>query len=293
MSALDPLGRGEFEALARQVRALSTQSPLGNSAITSGALRVASAEGLIVQGSARVTGVLNGDGTITWSGPWNLVGDGIITGDTQITGPLTVDGITQINGPLGLDGPAFLRDSLTIEPGGAIYAGNLTIDDGGPSLGRVTSSGQLGLYGVTIYLGASTTVNGPLGVNGDINATGDVYGSTKSFLIPHPTLAGRQLRYGSLEGPEHGFYDRGEVVLDASGEGVYELPAYFTALVHEDDEPTVQVTAIGRPFATGAERVADGQVIVYGDPGRTVSVLVVAARLTFDVEPEAPEPQED
>ena len=141
MSALDSVGRGEFEALARQVRALSTQSPLGNSAITSGALRVASAEGLIVQGSARVTGVLNGDGTITWSGPWNLVGDGIITGDTQITG------------------------ALTVESGGSITAGSLRIDE--------TDAGRIS-HPVLIALSAPATAVNNLAVLANAEIDGEV-----------------------------------------------------------------------------------------------------------------------
>ena len=147
MSAHDSIGRGEFEALARQVRAPSTQSPLGNSAITSGALRVASAEGLIVQGSALVIGLLDGTGTFHWAGP------------------MTIDGITQFNGPLGLDGPAFLRDSLTVESGGSITAGLLRIDE--------TDAGRIS-HPVLIALSAPATAVNNLAVLANAEIDGEV-----------------------------------------------------------------------------------------------------------------------
>ena len=48
------------------------------------------------------------------------------------------------------------------------------------------------------------------------------------------------MRYGVLEGPEHGVYIRGVV----KGE-IIELPDYWTDLVHEDSI-TVQLTPIGK-----------------------------------------------
>jgi hypothetical protein len=39
--------------------------------------------------------------------------------------------------------------------------------------------------------------------------TGALTAASKSFDIPHPTKEGFRLRYGVLEGPEHGVYFRG------------------------------------------------------------------------------------
>ena len=79
-----------------------------------------------------------------------------------------------------------------------------------------------------------------LNVTGDTVITGSLTASSKSFDIPHPSKEGFRLRYGVLEGPEHGVYIRGIV----KGETI-ELPDYWTDLIHEDSI-TVQLTPIGK-----------------------------------------------
>lgn len=71
------------------------------------------------------------------------------------------------------------------------------------------------------------------------NIGGDLTATSKSFLIDHPLDSTKKLRYGSLEGPEHGVYLRGEV------EGnTIKLPEYWKELVDEDTI-TVQLTPVG------------------------------------------------
>lgn len=132
MGYLDNPMQGELRDLLRRVRQLETGSPLGNTSITRGALRVASPEGLIVEGSETVSGtldvtgtlvlsgVLNGDGTITWTGPTNLQGVTVITGDTTVQGPFHVDGATDINGTLAVKGATTLSNDLNVTTGGGI-----------------------------------------------------------------------------------------------------------------------------------------------------------------------------
>jgi hypothetical protein len=69
-------------------------------------------------------------------------------------------------------------------------------------------------------------------VNGSIKAL------TKSFKIQHPLKPDMYLEHGSLEGPEHGIYQRGR----ASGfnEVEVELPDYFHAL--SEHEISVLIT---------------------------------------------------
>lgn len=70
------------------------------------------------------------------------------------------------------------------------------------------------------------------------NIGGDLTATSKSFLIDHPLDSTKKLRYGSLEGPEHGVYLRGEV------EGnTIKLPEYWKELVDEDTI-TVQLTPV-------------------------------------------------
>ena len=74
------------------------------------------------------------------------------------------------------------------------------------------------------------------GVQGVIAKIG---GTTKSFVIDHPTKENHKLQYACLEGPENSVYVRGR-----SSDPVIELPDYWVGLVHEDSI-TVNVTPIG------------------------------------------------
>ena len=76
----------------------------------------------------------------------------------------------------------------------------------------------------------------------DILSDGTFNAQIKNFDIKHPTKDGYRLRHSVLEGPEAGVYIRGKVV----GEGIIELPDYWTGLVHEDSI-SVQLTPIGSP----------------------------------------------
>jgi hypothetical protein len=310
MTSIDRLS-GEVESLKRQVRQLATQSPLESSSVSNGRvrfigglLRVDSGGRVQIVGTLEVDGTTTVTGTFNVSGPFKLTGNGEITGFLKITGPTEINGATTINGNFWVNGYTRLANDIFLESGGRLVSGPLVIDRNGAYGGRVASSGSLLLdAGTAVVLGAPATVQGGLtavglitgtsmqslsNINalGNITALGDIGGGSKSFWIDHPTKAGKQLRHGSLEGPEHGVFYRGVVEFDAHGEAVFALPEYFAALVLDDDVPTVQVTAIGRPFLTGADLVDDGQVTVYGDAGRSAHIIVTAARERFDVEPD-------
>lgn len=111
---------------------------------------------------------------------------------------------------------------------------------------------------------AKFTNKGLASINGDIDSNynlivrGSFAAESKSFVIDHPTKEGYKLRYGSLEGPEHGVYVRGRVA-----NGVIELPDYWTALVNEDSI-TVQLTAIGDSGNRWVVDVADNKVTTGG-----------------------------
>ena len=74
-----------------------------------------------------------------------------------------------------------------------------------------------------------------------VTVTGLLTADTKSFTIDHPTKEGMKLRYGSLEGPEHGVYVRGRL----NGENTIELPEVWLGLV-DADTITVNLTPIGK-----------------------------------------------
>lgn len=129
----DKIG-GDFANRARQTRRLTTQAPLGYSSISEGSLRIASNEGLIVQGSAkvegwlivtgteRVTGLLEILGTLRAAGVIEFTGPVTITGATSIEGETTISGDTDIAGDVELNGKITIPgdEPITLESVGGV-----------------------------------------------------------------------------------------------------------------------------------------------------------------------------
>ena len=94
---------------------------------------------------------------------------------------------------------------------------------------------------------------------GNLNVTGSLSATTKSFDIVHPTKEGKRLHHGVLEGPEHAVYIRGR-----STDSNIMLPEYWEGLVHEHTI-TVQLTAIGKSLDLYVKDIVDNTVIVESD----------------------------
>jgi uncharacterized protein (DUF2132 family) len=93
----------------------------------------------------------------------------------------------------------------------------------------VSGSGAVGIG--TSNVGAFT-----LQVSGSFGAT------TKSFIIDHPTKAGKKLMYGSLESPYHGIRLTGRDTL-VNGKCKIQLPDYMYKLILHDSV-NIQLTGI-------------------------------------------------
>jgi hypothetical protein len=115
--------------------------------------------------------------------------------------------------------------------------------------------------------------------NGDVYVSGDINKAACSFLIDHPLdPENKLLRHTCVESPEYLLVYRGRVRLDNRGEVVVAMPEYFGALADEE-QATVTLTAVGKPFLTGYDWNADGRSFTaYGDPGREISWVVYADR---------------
>jgi len=70
-----------------------------------------------------------------------------------------------------------------------------------------------------------------------LDASGNFYAISKSFLIDHPSSPDKKLRYASLEGPEHAVFYRGTLI----NKDNITLPYYWKDLVH-NDSITVSLT---------------------------------------------------
>lgn len=108
---------------------------------------------------------------------------------------------------------------------------------------------------VSTYLVKGYDPAGKIGFS--VRADGALFATSKSFLIPHPSKEGYSLRYGSLEGPEHGVYVRGKL----EGGKVIELPDYWLDLVDESTI-TVQLTPIGSHQNLYVKDIINNTVVV-------------------------------
>ena len=91
---------------------------------------------------------------------------------------------------------------------------------------------------------------------GNVTVDGGLFATTKEFLIDHPTKPGMKLHHGSLEGPEHAVYVRGQ-----HNASVITLPDYWKGLVDEDTI-TVQLTPIGEHQELFVKEIKNGRVRV-------------------------------
>ena len=98
--------------------------------------------------------------------------------------------------------------------------------------------------------------NGATTVTGTLDVSGAITGATKEFVIEHPTKPNMKLHHGSLEGPEHAVYVRGQ-----HNASVITLPDYWEGLVDEDTI-TVQLTPIGEHQELFVKQIKNGKVRV-------------------------------
>jgi len=115
--------------------------------------------------------------------------------------------------------------------------------------------------------------------SGNVHISGSLSKGSGSFVIDHPLdPENKLLRHNFVESPENLLIYRGKVELNSEGEAVVEMPDYFKALTKED-EASIHLTPVGRPFLTGADWNNDySAIIVYGEPNRNVFWEVLADR---------------
>jgi hypothetical protein len=163
-------------------------------------------------------------------------------------------------GNLAIGGLAYwyFNNSGGIYNQNALYQRGPISNDSGNTTVLFAGSSPVKVLNTTASVNTSTgalIVAGGVGIAGALNAT------TKSFNIPHPTKEGKNLRYGSLEGPEFGVYVRGTL----KGSDTIELPDYWTKLV-DPDSITVSLTGIGKFQKLYVKEIKDNKIII-GDDG--------------------------
>jgi hypothetical protein len=151
--------------------------------------------------------------------------------------------------------------------GAPVYQSTLTL--AGTTLATSTTTGALvvaGGVGVggALYVGAgiasTATNNGSLVVIGGVGISGALNAATKSFIIPHPTKPGQNLRHGSLEGPEFGVYIRGRL----NNGNTIQLPEYWSKLV-DLDTITVDITPVGKYQKLFVKTISSTEIVIGND----------------------------
>jgi hypothetical protein len=106
----------------------------------------------------------------------------------------------------------------------------------------------------------------------NISGIDNLTANSKSFDIKHP-IKGEpwRLRYGVLEGPEHGVYFRGQTT-----ENVIELPDYWNGLVHENSY-TVNLTPIGKPIQHFVVKIENHKIYIDSENGKVNTFYYIVA----------------
>lgn len=194
------------------------------------------------------TYIANGK-TWTWDGTaWKSTTK--IQLDSQVSGTLpTINGGTGLstvgdgNSLLGVVGAGTTLEYKTLTSGSGITitysSGIINFDTTGSSM--ISGSGTTGT--IALFQDDNTISDSLITQTGTmVQVAGSFKALTKSFKIPHPIdPKNKILEHGSLEGPEHGAYQRGT----ASGIGDVDviLPDYWPYLV--EDNYTVHLTSRG------------------------------------------------
>jgi hypothetical protein len=144
----------------------------------------------------------------------------------------------------------------------------------------ILGTSSYGVYGGSVSGHAvhGSSIGGHAGYfNGDVHITGTLTGG--KTVIDHPLdPENKLLRHNFVESPEHLLIYRGKAHLDGRGEAIVEMSDYFQALTKED-EASIHLTPVGRPFLIGAEWNSGFQSFtIYGQADREVFWEVLADR---------------
>ena len=149
------------------------------------------------------------------------------TNDIRTTG-FTVEGIAVISGN---------SQNAILTVTGASGTNMVVTDDASSNL-LWGISGDTGA--VVDFFQDSIEMYKDFNLTGNTSIDGAFAATSKSFDIVHPTKEGYRLRYGVLEGPEHGVYFRGRALSKT-----ITLPDYWEGLV-DKNSISVHLTPIGK-----------------------------------------------
>ena len=172
---------------------------------------------------------------VAWKSQSRIVLDSQVSGTLASTnGGTGLSSVGSGNSLLGVVGAGTTLEYKTLIAGSGITfsfsTGNISV--------AATNSGTVGGSGTTgtipLFNSSSNITDSLITQTGTmIQVSGNFKALTKSFKIPHPLdPSNKILEHGSLEGPEHGAYQRGTA--EGIGDVKVILPDYWSALVEPD-----------------------------------------------------------
>ncbi|PPG39472.1 M23 family metallopeptidase [Pseudoclavibacter sp. RFBA6] len=219
----------EVKVMQTYVQELQTSAPLGYSSVEHGSIRIASPEGLIVEGEGgiRLSGRMDADGVIdvtgvltvrgvdgaggvfTAEGMNTLSGTNLLSGPTRVTGKFDIEGDTTITGAVGISGVFtstgdVMLNGTTRLNGNSFITGQLTVTGATKVQSSFETTGDTKIGG-TVEIAGTTTVNAQLTTNGQLVVGGpallydtlNVLGSITNGPI---TMSGGQISIGGGSG---------------------------------------------------------------------------------------------
>ena len=180
---------------------------------------------------------------VAWKSQSRIILDSQVTGTLKATnGGTGLSSVGSGNSLLGVVGAGTTLEYKTLSAGSGI---TISFSTGSISV-AATNSGTVGGSGTTgtipLFNSSSNLTDSLITQTGTmIQVSGNFKALTKSFKIPHPLdPINKILEHGSLEGPEHGAYQRGTA--EGNGDVKVLLPDYWSALV----EPNYNVILTSR-----------------------------------------------
>lgn len=149
------------EEIKTRLDTVETQAPMGYSSVTDGQIRIASPEGLWVEGE----GGIKLDGRMDANGVIDVTGTLTVRGVEGAGGVFTAEGTNTLSGTNLLSGPTRVTGTLDIE-GATTVTGAFSTSEGGVTLGGPVKITDTLDVTATTTLGGNTTIGGTLEISG-------------------------------------------------------------------------------------------------------------------------------